>query len=125
MPGNVRAPYAASLSGATFKQSVRSKAKRELRSGFNVARPAFLFLARSRNAMNQWDEYRRNARECQRMAENIGNPVDKASWLRLAASWLGMIKDQPNRSNGNADTQEARSDVRWPAASDEDSRASH
>ena len=47
--------------------------------------------------MNILDEYRRNARECQRMAEKAGNAADKASWLRLAASWLGMIKNEPKR----------------------------
>jgi hypothetical protein len=78
--------------------------------------------------MDLLDEYRRNARECQRMAENAGNPADKASWLRLAASWLGMIKNEPKRSaareqrNGHGDDRPAQA---WPDPSAEDSKASH
>ena len=79
-------------------------------------------------AMNILDEYRRNAQECQRMAENAGNAVDKASWLRLAASWLGMIKNEPKRffasgsHNGHGEDDPGRA---WPKPSDEDSKASH
>jgi hypothetical protein len=79
--------------------------------------------------MDILDEYRRNARECQRMAENAGNPADKASWLRLAASWLGMIKNEPNRSaaseqrNGHGEEEAPRQT--WPDPSAEDSKASH
>jgi hypothetical protein len=78
--------------------------------------------------MNILDEYRRNAQECQRMAENAGNAADKASWLRLAASWLGMIKAEPKRffategQNGNGEESIGRA---WPEVSDEDSKASH
>lgn len=82
------------------------------------------------------DEYRRNARECQRMADNARNPTDKASWLRLAASWLGMIKNAPNQASDNeAQRPTAREagqaapdgaqQVTWPTPSDEDSQASH
>ena len=74
--------------------------------------------------MDLVDEYRRNARECERMAERAGNPADKASWLRLAASWLGMIRsdarrlfENENRGNGNGPA--------WPKPSKEDSSASH
>jgi hypothetical protein len=87
--------------------------------------------------MNPLDEYRRNAQECQRMAENARNPVDKASWLRLAASWLSMIKNEPKRlfgaekqnghkahnsQNGHAEKANGQT---WPKPSDEDSQASH
>jgi len=77
--------------------------------------------------MNILDEYRRNAEECQRMAENAGNATDKASWLRLAASWLGMIRNEPQRffgaedHNGGAETGGRA----WPRPSDKDSKASH
>jgi hypothetical protein len=74
--------------------------------------------------MDLVDEYRRNARECERMAERAGNPADTASWLRLAASWLGMIRsdarrlfENENRDNGNGPA--------WPKPSKEDSSASH
>jgi hypothetical protein len=78
--------------------------------------------------MNILDEYRRNAQECQRMAENAGNAADKASWLRLAASWLSMIKNEPKRffasesQNGHGEEKSGRA---WPEPSDEDSKASH
>ncbi len=81
--------------------------------------------------MNVLDEYRRNARECQRMAENAGNTTDKASWLRLAASWMGMIKNDAKRPFANdgqksdADNRAEPNGVVWPAKSDEDSNASH
>ncbi len=81
--------------------------------------------------MNILDEYRRNAMECQRMAENAGNAADKASWLRLAASWLGMIKGEPRRAfaaEGRYHQDEAAEETAggsWPNPSDEDSKASH
>lgn len=77
--------------------------------------------------MNILDEYRRNARECQRMAEKAGNAADKASWLRLAASWLGMIKNEPRRfsqAEQNHDGEEMPGGA-WPHPSAKDSKASH
>jgi hypothetical protein len=74
--------------------------------------------------MNILDEYRRNARECQRMADNAGNSTDKASWLRLAASWLGMIKTEP-KNEPKPDQQGRGESTQWPNPSDEDSQASH
>ena len=78
--------------------------------------------------MNIVDEYRRNALECQRMAENAGNSADKASWLRLAASWLGMIKNEPKgffpTKNHNSYRGE-KLERAWPDPSGEDSKASH
>lgn len=73
------------------------------------------------------DEYRRNAGECQRMADKTGNAMDKASWLRLAASWLGMIKTEPKRPFENKTGQETpeKSSGQWPNPSDDDSQASH
>jgi hypothetical protein len=38
------------------------------------------------------DEFRRNADECQRMADRTSNDGDKRAWLRLAQSWLRMIR---------------------------------
>jgi hypothetical protein len=79
--------------------------------------------------MNILDEYRRNARECQRMADNAGNATDKASWLRLAASWLSMIKTDASRFLRLESTQEDGPEERpgppWPDPSDKDSKASH
>ena len=78
--------------------------------------------------MNILDEYRRNARECQRMADNAANPDDKASWLRLAASWLSLIRNEPRRmveNSSHSDHQDReRSNPSWPKASRKDSQAS-
>jgi hypothetical protein len=41
--------------------------------------------------MTKWDEYRTNAQECERMAENSLNTSDKAAWHHLAKRWLCMI----------------------------------
>jgi hypothetical protein len=38
------------------------------------------------------DEFRRNADECQRMADRTCDDGDKRAWLRLAQSWLAMIR---------------------------------
>jgi hypothetical protein len=62
--------------------------------------------------MSQDEEYRRQATECRRMAENAINPDDKQSWLKLADSWLQMLPKQPDQKN-------------WPKPSDEDSTKSH
>ena len=62
------------------------------------------------------------------MAENAGNAADRASWLRLAASWLGMIKNEPKRffAGENDDSlREKTAGPVWPAPTDEDSQASH
>jgi hypothetical protein len=81
----------------------------------------------NRRAKNILDEYRRNARECQRMAENACNAADKASWLRLAASWLRMIGGEPNRaaSEGRNGHGEEKFRQARPGRSDKDSKASH
>jgi hypothetical protein len=41
--------------------------------------------------MSEGDEYRRNAKYAQDQADRTVNEKDKASWLRVAASWLGLI----------------------------------
>ncbi len=38
------------------------------------------------------DEYRANAAECQRMADSSLNPQDRRQWLKLAESWLRMLR---------------------------------
>ena len=38
------------------------------------------------------DEYRANAEECQRMADSSLNPQDRRQWLKLAESWLRMLR---------------------------------
>lgn len=49
--------------------------------------------------MNNNDEFRANAAECQRMADATQNPGDKKRWLRMAENWLRMIT--PPRKNAS------------------------
>jgi hypothetical protein len=62
------------------------------------------------------EEYRRQAEECRRMAENARSPLDKDAWLRLANSWLQML---PQRSETQAELPG------WPKPNDDDSKESH
>ena len=62
------------------------------------------------------------------MAENAGNSVDKASWLRLAASWLGMIRNEPRRFLGAEDHDGPGAETggrAWPRPSEKDSKVAH
>ena len=49
--------------------------------------------------MNNSEEFRANAAECQRMAEATKNPGDKRRWLQMAESWLRMIKPRQTASD--------------------------
>jgi hypothetical protein len=37
------------------------------------------------------DEYRRHAKEAQNYADRAISDDDRASWLKVAAGWLGML----------------------------------
>jgi hypothetical protein len=65
---------------------------------------------------NKFEEYRQNADECRRKAEDTAEPDDKTSWLKLADAWLQML---PRTHSASADV------AGWPKASHEDSKASH
>ncbi len=70
--------------------------------------------------MSQDDDYRRYASEAQYLAEHTNNPADKAAWLRIAQSWLGLLSKP-------AQTPEQRFDANANAVStgQPDSEASH
>src|SRR5437879_759904 len=51
-------------------------------------------LERDGLCMSKSDEYRKNADECRRMAGQTQQPDDVAAWLRLAYSWLKMLKGE-------------------------------
>jgi hypothetical protein len=59
------------------------------------------------------DEYERNVREAQRMAENSMSDYDRAAWLRIAQQWLRMLRD----IRGNETAQEDQSG--WPNPRDD------
>ena len=65
--------------------------------------------------MSKDEEYRQQAAECRRMAENARNPLDKDAWLKLADSWLQMLPKRP----------EPQAEPEWPKPTDDDSNASH
>ena len=74
--------------------------------------------------MNRSDEYRRNADECQRMADNTSNENDKRAWLRLAESWMRMVRREAGQAA--ADRHDGfDTDHRAHGARSWDSRWSH
>jgi hypothetical protein len=52
--------------------------------------------------MTRADEYRRNADECQRMADNTSNDHDRRAWLRLAESWMRMVRKEAGADGDQA-----------------------
>jgi hypothetical protein len=55
--------------------------------------------------MDRSDEYRKNAKLCQAMANTTRSQSDKSQWLKLAESWLGMIEQ---RTASEESSSEAR-----------------
>ncbi len=78
----------------------------------------FGIVAPDKFDMDKFEEYRRFADECCRMADNALKPEDKAAWLRLANSWLQMLSPKKSASD-------VSENANWPKPSDEDSQASH
>jgi len=69
------------------------------------------------------DEFRRNANECQRMADRTSNDGDKRAWLRLAQSWLALIRpDDPTARGrtaaGDFDARERADGTRQPQSTE-------
>jgi hypothetical protein len=48
--------------------------------------------------MSSDDYYRSQAADAQKQADRSINEVDRASWLRIAQSWLGLINRRPDRT---------------------------
>ena len=58
------------------------------------------------------------------MAERAGNAADKASWLKLAASWLGLIGNEPRRFfAGDGQSAGNRDGRAWPRSPEKVSKA--
>jgi hypothetical protein len=47
------------------------------------------------------DEYRHQADFCERMARRAATPELKASWLRLAADWLALLRGSETGDGGD------------------------
>ena len=70
--------------------------------------------------MDESDEYRAHAAECERMAQATIREDDKRQWLRLAQSWLGLIRTA-ERTPIEAFDAESRS----KGTGQQESKASH
>ena len=58
--------------------------------------------------MTDDDEYRRHAAECNRMAASTRNDNDKSRWLKMAESWMRMVRSDSNdQSSNNFDAAQA------------------
>ncbi|WP_193760667.1 hypothetical protein [Bradyrhizobium yuanmingense] len=43
------------------------------------------------------ERFRQEAEECRQLAASSINPLDKETWLRLAAEWLKMAEEAERR----------------------------
>jgi hypothetical protein len=55
--------------------------------------------------MDKYDEIRKRAHEAQAMADQTRNPADKASWLRIAQSWMNMLPKPRQSAEQRFDAQ--------------------
>jgi hypothetical protein len=72
--------------------------------------------------MDKQDEYRRNAEYAQHMADHAGMVEDRASWLRIAAGWLSLLR---RKKTGEKSQQAFDEHVRELRTQQKDSGASH
>jgi hypothetical protein len=49
------------------------------------------------------EDYRRNASECVRLAQNAQNPADKALLLKMAETWLRLAEQAEGRESKDPD----------------------
>ena len=65
------------------------------------------------------DEYEKQARECERMAQNSRSEVDRASWLRLAQEWQRLLRGLRHNETPQVDQKN------WPRSNDPGSGTEH
>lgn len=70
--------------------------------------------------MNKADEYRRHARDAQELTDKSLRPSDKAAWLRIAQSWLRLL-----RSDGPTPEQRFDEAAKTQGTGQDDSDAAH
>lgn len=66
------------------------------------------------------DEYRQQADAAQTSANSAETDRDRAAWLRIAQSWLGLVRRQPKTSLENFDAK-----AKAQGTGQEDSDSSH
>jgi hypothetical protein len=49
---------------------------------------------------DQDEYYRKQAEDAERQAARAVSPRDRATWLRLAQDWLGLVKRKPPQNAG-------------------------
>ena len=56
--------------------------------------------------MDKDNEYRRHAADAEALAAKAKNDTDRAAWLRIAQSWLGLIREgkPPNEAQAFEET---------------------
>jgi hypothetical protein len=58
---------------------------------------------RGNRGMPSAEDYRRNASECVRLAQNAQNPADKALLLKMAETWLRLAEQAEGRESKDPD----------------------
>jgi hypothetical protein len=65
-----------------------------------VKRPGHTLIE---GAMDDDAHYRKKAADARQMAERSTSPLDRAAWLRMALSWLRLVKHPTDRERSEID----------------------
>jgi len=70
--------------------------------------------------MDKYEEYRRQADYCEKMAHKANTLDARASWLRLADKWsaLAMSKNPPEQSENSITAQLKKTDYKDSSSTD-------
>jgi hypothetical protein len=77
-------------------------------------------LARLHCEFMKDDEYRQQAKDAQGLADRAKNPSDREAWLRIAQSWMGLIRRPPRTAAERFDDK-----AKGQGTGQEDSQKSH
>ena len=67
--------------------------------------------------MDKDDEYRQYAAEAQALSDRAQNPADKQSWLRIAQSWMQLVK-RPNEASASTARAQESAEKKFDAATE-------
>jgi hypothetical protein len=70
--------------------------------------------------MDKYDEFRKYAREAKDMTDRSRNDADRASWLKIAESWLRMLPEPRHSAEQRFDAQRTAR-----GTGQDDSKSSH